>query len=65
MATDAESAERPWETVDDGEEELGDDDGVDHAREGLLRDDAVFFDDLGEVVEAAGDGEGEEEEAEC
>ena len=40
------------------------DDGVDHAAEGFAREDGVLFDELGEVVEARGDGEGEEEEAE-
>lgn len=60
----AEGGEPEGEAVDGGEEGLQGDDGVYHAGEGLFGGDGVFFDDFGEVVEAAGYGEGEEEEAE-
>ena len=63
MACDTQSGEGVWELVDDCEEELEDDDGVDEAREGALGEDGVLFDKLGEVVQPASDGEGEEEEA--
>lgn len=63
MAAHAKGAEGPWEFVDHGEEELAGDDDVDHAGEDFLGGDGVFFDDFGEIVEPAGDGEGEEEEA--
>jgi hypothetical protein len=39
------------------------DDGVYEACKDSFRDDGVFFDELGEVVETGGDGECEEEEA--
>ena len=61
---DAEGGEGEGQFVDYGEEELGRDYGVYHAAEGFAREDGVLFDELGEVVEARGDGEGEEEEAE-
>ena len=64
MRGDAESGESEGKFVDDGEEGLGGYDGVDHAAEGFAREYGVLFDELGEVVEAGGDGEGEEEEAE-
>jgi hypothetical protein len=63
MAAHTQRGEGPGELVDEGEKELDGDDGVDHAGEDFLGDDGVFFNDLGEVVESAGDGEGEEEEA--
>ncbi len=63
MAAHGQRCESPWEAIDDAEEELEGDDGVDHAGEDFFGKDGVFFDDLGEVVEAGGDGEGEEEEA--
>ena len=61
---DAEGGKGEGEFVDCCEEELGGYDGVDHAAEGFAREDRVFFDELGEVVEAGSDGECEEEEAE-
>ena len=64
MGGDAEGGEAEGEFVDGCEKELGRDYGVDHAAEGFAREDRVLFDELGEVVEAGGDGEGEEEEAE-
>ena len=64
MARDAEGGERVREGVDEGEEELQPDYAVDEAREDALGYHGVFFDELGEVVQAACDGEGEEEEAE-
>ena len=64
VGCDAEGGEPQGEAVDDGEESLGGDDGVDHAAEGFARKHGVLFDELGEVVEAGGYGEGEEEEAE-
>ena len=64
MRGDAEGGEVQGEFVDGGEEDLGADYGVDHVAEGFAGEDRVLFDELGEVVEAGGDGEGEEEEAE-
>ena len=61
---DAEGGEGEGQFVDDGEEELDRDHGVDHAAEGFAREDGVLFDELGEVVEAGGNGECKEEEAE-
>jgi hypothetical protein len=40
------------------------DHGVDHAAESFAGEHGVFFDEFGEVVEAGGYGEREEEEAE-
>ena len=61
---DAEGGEGEGEFVDCCEEELDRDHGVDHAAEGFAREDGVLFDELGEVVEAGGNGECKEEEAE-
>lgn len=55
---------REGQAVDNGEEGLRRYYGVDHAAEGFAGEDGVLFDELGEVVEPGGDGEGEEEEAE-
>lgn len=56
---DAEGAEGEGEAVDEEEEEVQADDGVDAAREQAPRGDGVFFDELGEVVEPACCGVGE------
>lgn len=50
----AEGGEGPGEAVDEGEQELDGDDGVDEAVESLFRQDGVLFYQFGEVVEAGG-----------
>ena len=64
VGSDAEAGEGERQFVDCCEEDLSADDDVDHAAEGFTREDGVLFDQLREVVEARGYGEGEEEEAE-
>lgn len=64
VAADAESGGQEREAVDEGEQGLRGDYDVDEAAESFAGEDGVLFDELGEVVEARGDGEGEEEEAE-
>ena len=49
---DAQRAQTEWEAVDEDEEDLHGDDGVDQARQQLLREDSVLLDEFGEVVEA-------------
>lgn len=44
MAGYAEEGEKEGEAVDEGEEDLGGDDGVDEAGEGFAREDGVLFD---------------------
>ena len=63
MATYAQCTESPWKLVDYGEKELRDDDSVYHAGEDFLCYYRVFFDDLGEVVQATCDRKRKEEEA--
>ena len=63
MAGYTQRAEGVGEFVDEGEEELGRYDEVDHAGEDFFGQDGVFFYYFGEVVQPAGYGEGEEEEA--
>lgn len=58
VGADTEKRREEREFVDGEEEELEGYDDVDEAREGAFGDYAVFFDDFGEVVESAGDGEG-------
>jgi len=60
VAGDTEGAEADGEAVDEEEEEVQGDDGVDAAGEEAARGDGVFFDELGEVVEPAccGGGKG-------
>ncbi len=53
MAGYAEEGEEDGEAVDEGEENLNGDDGVDEAGEEFAREDGVLFDQFGEVVEAA------------
>jgi len=53
VAGDTEGAEADGEAVDEEEEEVQGDDGVDAAGEEAARGDGVFFDELGEVVEPA------------
>lgn len=50
MGEDSEGGREEGEAVDDAEEQLQGDDGVDQLGEEALRDHGVFFDDLGEVV---------------
>ena len=61
---DGDGGEPERESVDEGEKDLDADDGIDHAGERLFGEDGVFFDEFGEVVEARGDGQCEEEESE-
>ncbi len=49
---DAEQRQRERESVDQPQHRLQHHDAVDEPREEPLRDDCVFFDELGEVVEA-------------
>lgn len=52
MTTDAKKGEKDRETINEREEQLGRDDGVDQAREELARQDCVFFDQFREVIES-------------
>ena len=52
MASDAEERQEDWESIDDGEEDLDGDDGVDEAGQQLPREDRVFFHEFREVVQA-------------
>ena len=63
VACDAEDGEVEGEAVDEPEEGLDDADAVYESPEEFGGEDGVFFDELGEIVEAGGDGEGEEAEA--
>ena len=54
MAGHAEGAEADGEFVDEAEEDLEGYHGVYEAREELLGEDGVLFDELGEVVESGG-----------
>lgn len=52
MARNTKQRQPDRETVDDGEEDLRADDGVDEAGEDFAREHGVLFDQLGEVVES-------------
>jgi len=60
MAANRQRAQGPGESVDEGEEDLRTDDGVDHAIKNPFCRHGVLFDYLREIVEATGNGEGEE-----
>lgn len=64
MARDGERREDEREPVHGEENEVQCRDGVDQVRQDAFRGDRMFFHELGEVVEARGDGESEEDEAE-
>lgn len=53
MARDADEGGEQGEAVDQRQERLHGDGGVDEAREELAGEDGVLFDQLGEVVESA------------
>ena len=53
VARDADEGEEQGEAVDQRQERLDGDGGVDEAREEFARDDGVLFDQFGEVVESA------------
>ena len=48
---DGEEGQEERKGVEEPEEELGEDDGIDEAGEEFAREDCVFFDEFGEVVE--------------
>lgn len=50
MGDDAERRQADGEAVEEDEEELDGNDGVDESREELFREDGVLFYELGEVV---------------
>ena len=52
MTANRENAERERKAIDRAEEDLYADDGVYHSLEEFLGEDRMFFDELGEVVEA-------------
>lgn len=64
MRCDAQDGQEQGEAIYEPEERLDPDDGVDEIAEEASGEDGVFLDELGEVVEAGGYGEGEKAEAE-
>ena len=56
VAGDGEGGKGPGEAVDQGGQHVEAHDGVDQARERLSGGNGVLFNELGEVVEAGGDG---------
>lgn len=63
VAGDAEGSEVPGKGIDQGEEDLDDDDSVDEPAQDLGRKNTVFFNNFREVVQPAGYREGKEGEA--
>ena len=64
MAPDPKEGLPDRKPVDQHEAEVEKNDGVDETVEVAGGGDGVLFDELGEVVEAGGEGEGQEDEAE-
>ena len=52
MAEDAEEGQEEWEAIDEEEQEMDGDDGVDELGEKPFGEDGMLFDQLGEVVES-------------
>lgn len=63
MGDDAQQRCPEGESIDNPQSRLGDNDGVDQPRQEALGEDGVLLDELGQVVEARGDGQGKEAEA--
>lgn len=63
VTRDAHDRRHQRQTIDEQQRRLDQHDGVDEARQEALGRDRVLFDELREVVQARGDGEGEEGEA--
>lgn len=62
MRGDAQRRQGEWETVDKPEERLYADDGVDESAKETSGEDGVLLDELGQIVESRGYGEGEKTE---
>lgn len=63
MACYAQCAEADRETIHCSQKHLYGDHAMDHALQRLLRDDRMFLDQFGEIVEPTCDCKGEEDEA--